>query len=353
MTRLQSAWTAALGACLSMTIALPALAQTTLIYGEPGPNRGARAEATQWFADKVSDISGGDLVLDINWGGALFSEKAAVQSLRDGVADMGSIIAVYFPQEMVTYGIADLPVENPDAWVGMKATDALMRNDEQITAALAAQNLVYVGTYTTSAVQLGCKGPAINSIDDLAGRKVRGVGAYGQTFRDLGATNVDMSVYEAYQGLESGLIDCTQTYSYLVKSLKFDEVFDSYTFLDWGQIGGLGIMMNKSVFDGLSAEQQAAIMTAGEGLADEMGRILGAANDASVQILKDGGKEIVTLPDAERAKMVEAGQKYVDEWVVRASASGLDGQGLLNRYRELIAQYAAELAQDGYPWDRG
>ncbi len=345
--------TALMAAGLTAALAAPAMSQTTLIYGEPGPNRGARAEATQWFADQVAEQSGGDLTLDITWGGALFSERAAVQSLRDGVADLGSVIGVYFPQDMVAYGIADLPLDNPDPWVGMKATDALMRNNEQIKANLAAQNLVYVGTYTTSAVQMGCKGPAVTSVDELAGKKVRGVGAYGQTFRDLGATLVDMSVYEAYQGLENGLLDCTQTYSYLVAALKFDEVFDSYTFIDWGQVGALGIVMNKSMYDSLSPEQQQVIMTAGEGLADEFGRIIEQANAESIKILEDAGKEIVSFSDEDRARLTEAGQPYLEEWIARADATGLDGQALLEEYRGLIAQYTQELETQGYPWERG
>ncbi|WP_410218796.1 C4-dicarboxylate TRAP transporter substrate-binding protein [Paracoccus sp. (in: a-proteobacteria)] len=348
-----SSFKALMAGSLMAALAGAASAETVLLYGEPGPNRGARAEATQWFADQVAELSEGDLRLDITWGAALFSEKAAVQSLRDGVADLGSVIGVYFPQEMVAYGIADLPLQNPDPWVGMKATDALMRNNEQIKANLAAQNLVYVGTYTTSAVQMGCKGPAVSSVDQLTGKKVRGVGAYGQTFRDLGATLVDMTVYEAYQGLESGLIDCTQTYSYLVKALKFDEVFDSYTFIDWGQIGALGILMNKSMFDGLAPEQQEVIMTAGEGLADEFGRIIEQANADSIKVLEDAGKEIVRFSDDDRTKLNEAAQPYLDDWAKRADASGLDGQALLDEYRGLIDQYATELEEQGYPWERG
>ena len=349
----QSYKTALMAAGLTMAMCTPIFAETVLIYGEPGPNRGARAEATQWFAEQVAEKSGGDLKLDINWGGALFSEKAAVQSLRDGVADLGSVIAVYFPQDMIAYGIADLPMNNPDPWVGMKATDDLMRNNEQIKANLAAQNLVYVGTYTTSAVQMGCKGTTIKTVDDIAGAKVRGVGAYGQTFRDMGANLVDMSVYEAYQGLESGLIDCTQTYSYLVAALKFDEVFDSYTFIDWGQIGGLGIMMNKSMFDALTPEEQDVIMSAGEGLADEFGRIIGQANEESIKLLEDNGTEIVRFTDEDRTTLTEAGQKYLDDWAARADASGLDGQALLEEYRGLITKYADEKEQQGYPWERG
>ncbi|WP_299360395.1 C4-dicarboxylate TRAP transporter substrate-binding protein [uncultured Paracoccus sp.] len=329
-----------------------ASAATTLIYGEAGPNRGVRAEATQWFVDEVGELSNGDLNIDVQWGGALFSEKAAVQSLRDGVADLGSVIGVYFPQDMIAYGLADLPIPNADPWVGMKAIDEIMRTNEKVRQNLADQGLVYIGTYTTSAVQVGCKGKTIETLDDLNGLKIRGVGAYGKVFNDLGATPVDMSVYEAYQGLETGLIDCTQTYPYLVKALKFDEVFDSYTELNWGQIGALGVLMNKASFDALSPEQQQTLLTAGEGLADEFGRILGEANAESVQILKDKGTPVLALSDADRQKLIEAGQPYIDEWVQRADAAGLEGQALVDEYKALLTKYAEQRDQQGYPWDK-
>lgn len=329
---------------------VPATAMT-LIYGEAGPNRGVRAEATQWFVDQVAAQTDGELTIDVNWGGALFSEKVAVQSIRDGVADMGSVIGVYFPQDMIAYGLADLPIPNPDPWVGMKATDKLMRENEQIRENLAAQNLVYIGTYTTSAVQVGCKGKTIENLDDVQGLKIRGVGAYGKVFNDLGATPVDMSVYEAYQGLETGLIDCTQTYPYLVEALKFNEVFDSYTEIDFGQIGALGIMMNKDSFDMLPPEHQQALLTAGEGLADEFGRILTDANQRSIQILEDKRIPVLKISDEDRARLGEMGTKYVDEWVARADAAGLDGRALVDDYTALVAEFTTQRDEQGYPWE--
>ncbi|MBU2357574.1 MAG: C4-dicarboxylate ABC transporter substrate-binding protein, partial [Alphaproteobacteria bacterium] len=56
-------------------------AQTTLILGEAGPNRGARAEATQAFADDVAARTNGDVTIDIQWGGALFKADAALQGV--------------------------------------------------------------------------------------------------------------------------------------------------------------------------------------------------------------------------------------------------------------------------------
>jgi len=328
-----------------------ASAETVLIHGEAGPNRGARAVALQWFADQLAERSEGDIRVDIQWGGALFKAKAAVQSISDGVADMGSVIAVYYPQEMAAYGIADLPVNNPDAWVGMRATDELMRTNPQIQENLAEKGLVYVGTWTTSQVNIGCKGAEIRSVEDIAGLKVRGVGAYGKVFGEEGATMVNMSIYDAYQGLDTGLIDCSQGYSYAVAALKQDEVMSSYTLLDWGQVGGLGIFMNKFTYDSLSEEQQALVQQTGADMADEFGRLITAANDKAIADMREAGVEIIELPAEERAKLVASGEKFLDAWVETANATGLDGAAMLEQYKALIAKYTERRDTQGYPWD--
>lgn len=341
---------AAFVACLS--VANIATAETTLILGEAGPNRGARADAMQSFADDVSARTNGDVTIDIQWGGALFKANAALTSVADGVADLGSVIGVYFPQELIGYGIADLPLESADAWVGMRATDDLMRSSDAIIANLAAQNLVYIGTGTTSAVNIACNNVAIRTVEDIDGLKVRGVGAYGTTFGDFGANLVSMSIYDAYQGLDSGLLDCSQGYSYAIASLKQQEVITSYTILNWGQIGALGIFMNKDSYDALDAETQAAMNDAGIAMADKLGELITADNEAAIQTMIDAGVEIIELAPAERNKLVEQGAQYVDEWVERADGSGLEGAALLEQYRALLVKYAEERDTQGYPWTR-
>lgn len=324
----------------------------TLIFGEAGPNRGARADATTWFAEEVNTLSGGALTMNIQWGGALFKANAAMSGVADGVADMGTVISVYFPKEMVAYGIADLPLQNDDAWVGMKATDALMRGNVGIKKNLADMNLVYIGTFTTSGVHIACKGAAIRSVADINGLKVRGVGAYGKVFKEMGANIVPMSIYKAYQGLDSGLLDCSQGYSYATTALKQHEVIDSYTLLNWGQIGAMGILMNKDMFDGLSPEKQTVLMTAGAGMPDELGRRLSTANAKSLEIMKAAGVEVIELPDEERAKLIKAGAKFVDAWVEQANGIGLEGQALLDEYQGLLAKFEEERNSQGYPWTR-
>ena len=55
--------------------------------------------------------------------------------------------------------------------------------------------------------------------------------------------------------------------------------------------------------------------------------------------------------EEDRAKLVKAGEKFLDEWVQTASSAGLPGEELLEEYKALIAKYTEERDANGYPWD--
>ncbi len=92
-----------------------------LRYSDYGPNRGTRAEALEWFADEINARSGGELEIEFHWGGSLLGMRATLEGLSSGVADAGTVIGFAHPQELQAYNIGDLPVQNSDVWVGLRA----------------------------------------------------------------------------------------------------------------------------------------------------------------------------------------------------------------------------------------
>lgn len=343
-------------AALTLGLAVTAQAETTIFYGHSGPARGTVPAALKWFDGRISELSGGDLKLEVQWGGALFKAPASVQAIGDGVADAGSIISAYFQKEMAAYSLADLPLGGPDPWVGLRATDHLMRSVPEITDHLAQQNLVYIGTFTASDVNVACKGGEINSISDIAGKKVRGAGVYGKVFGELGATMVNLNIYEAYQGLDTGLIDCTQGYDYVVSALKWHEVIDSYTVLNWGQIGGYGMFMNKYSYDALTDAQKEVLTQAGTELADKFAQIVMGANGKALKAMEAGEFErpikVINVTDEDSAALNAATEPFLATWKETANSVGLDADHLIEVYTSAVADYTAELAEQGYPWTR-
>lgn len=327
----------------------------TLTFSDYGPNRGSRALAVQWFADEVKSRSVGRLKIDIHWGGALLDGKSTLKGLRDNAADMGTIVGFFAPKELKAYNMGDLVVENADPWIGLRAVYDVASTNETMRKEFDRAGIVYISNYTTGSIQLICVEP-VATLDDLKGRKIRGSGSYGKIMNDLGAKNQNMSQADAFQALDSGLLDCNQNYYYGIEAYKQHEVARHLLVLDWGQNMSFGIFMSQIAYDRLDAKNQAVIRAVGKDFIDYFAQV--SAQEA-VRIRSelesgDGGTRVTVreLPLAERAKLREAGERYIQIWIKEANASGIDGTALLASYQKRIDHYASEKRAKGYPWSR-
>ena len=352
MTRLLSVGAFAISGLMAGTFAE---AQTVLRYAEFGPDRGTRAQALNWFADELKARSNGDMEIEFHWGKSLLGTKAVLQGLGDGVADMGSVIGFFTPAKLRGYNIGDLPVANADEWVGMRALYEFSSNNPAMQKEFAGLGVKYVSNYTTGPIQLICT-KEVTSLADMDGLKVRGSGPYGKTLGDFGAAVQGMGQAKVYQALESGLVECNQNYYYSMKAYKQYEVAPHVVELEWGQNMAFGIMMNSGSFDALNADQQALVTQLGSEFVDKMAQLMIDGKSTNKKTMVDGidGAKIsvVSLPEADRSKLLEGGAKYVEAWVSEATAQGYDGAGLLAAYQGLVEKFAAEKASKGYPWTR-
>ncbi len=325
-----------------------------LRFTDYSPNRGSRAEALQWFADELKSRSAGRLSVEFHWGGSLLSGKATLKGLADGVADMGTVIGFFTPKELKGYNIGDLPVNNSDAWVGMRAMHDIA-TQPALEKEFAKAGVVYVTNYTTGPVQLICRDP-IASLPDLKGKKIRGSGPYAKAMSDLGAIAQRMSQAEVFQALDSGLIDCNQNYYYAIKAYKQYEVASNVLELNWGQNMSFGMFMSRFVWDGLDDKDRTLVRQLGSDFIDHLAQVMieESARDKAAMVAGVNGKKITVsqLPADERAKLQQAGGKYVDAWVAEATAAGLDGAALLGEYQKRIEHWGAERESRGYPWTR-
>lgn len=343
---------ALLCACLlGMTLA----AAQTLRFTDYGPNRGSRAASMEWFANQLKSRTDGRVQLEFHWGGSLLGGKATLKGLSDGVADMGTVVGFFTPKELKAYNIGDLPVNNSDAWVGMRAMYDISTNNAALKKEFDKAGVVYISNYTTGPVQLICK-PPVTSLKDLKGKKVRGSGPYAQAMNEFGVIAQRMSQADVYPALDSGLLDCNQNYYYAIKAYKQYEVAPNVLALDWGQNMSFGIFMGRAAFDRLGAKDQALLRQLGSDFIDHFAKVMidESSTDKAELQAGIGGKPITVynLPAAERTQLQQAGRKTIDEWVGEAKAAGINGADLLATYEKSVDKYAADLKAKGYPWTR-
>tara|TARA_R110000787_G_scaffold6137_5_gene21689 strand:- start:16819 stop:17925 length:1107 start_codon:yes stop_codon:yes gene_type:complete len=342
---------------LAIAIVLPANATRVLTWTDGSPNRGTRAEAAQWFADELEKRTNGELKIEFHWGGALLKPKAAVKGIGAGAADMGLVLGVYNPKLHQAYILGDMPTPYSDPWVSTRAIYDLVRQNEDLQAEFANLNLQYITNVTSTEIQLICKDTPVKTLDDVHGLKVRGIGVYGKIFSDLGAANVAMPVYEAYQAIDTGLVNCTQIYGYAIPAFKLQEIAQEITKLDWGALLGLAYVMNKDTYDSLTPEQQQIIDDLGVESIDYYVKKMLLDNDILINNPTseiDGTKvNIYELSDADKARLLDATRKYHEEWRKATNEAGVDAAALQAQFLDLLKKYEEERKAKGYPWNRG
>lgn len=344
-------------AAMSFLLVSQASAELVLRYAEGSPNRGTRSDALQYFAQEVKDKSNGQMRLEIHWAETLLKFSAIMDGVIAGTADMGTVLSAYDPQKLSSLSIGDIPMVTSDPWVGMRAMYELETTDEQLQAALAKQGLVYISNYTSTGVQFECiKGKQILTAADIAGKRMRASAVYANVLDDLGANMVSMTYGDVYQALDSGLIDCMGSYFYTMRAYKTHEVVSTVTRVDWGQLMGFAIAMNKYTWDDLTAEQQTVIREAGSSMVDHFAKLQIEDSDVVAKSLESGewgrAVPITVMAEEERQKILGATTKYRDIWIKEATQRGLAGQNIWDRYIALIQKYEQELEQKGYPWER-
>lgn len=344
----------ALAAALTgISIAAPAMAEMTLNFTDQSANRGARAETTNWFASELEKRTNGEIKVEVHWGGALLKAKAAAKGIGDGAADMGFLIGVYNPGLHPGFLLADLPTQYSDPWASTRALYELNTTNEAMLAEWDKLNLHFVANITTGPIQMVCKDKAISSISDLEGVKMRGISVYGKVAKDLGAIPVKMSAYDTYQGLDTGLIDCTMFYSYAIPAFKLNEVATDVTLLDWGALMALGIAMNKDTWEAMTPEQQQVVTDLGSEMVDVYAEKITAANAEAVADLKAAGTiSFNDFPEAQKAELLAASKNYMGDWKEKAAKAGIDAEALAGEYTALLEKWEAERQANGYPWTR-
>lgn len=345
------------GMAFGCSFAAMASAQIVLTYAEGGPNRGTRSAAVQDFADTVNRLTDGEVSVNIHWGGALVSLTATPQAVRDGVADLGTVLGSYDPARLAGFSIGDLPTQYSDPWVVQRAMYELMTTDEIQIGMLADQNLVYLGNFSSTGLNFECRGThKIESVADFDGLRVRASGVYALVLNDLGANTLNMGFQDVYSALDTGLVDCTTGYFYTAAAYNTYEVANHFSIAQWGGIGSFGIAMNKEEFDSLSEAHQQALLTAGGEMIDRFAR----SQIEEMSVIRAGlesgdiGRQVTVydFPEEELLLLTEAANVHNQSWVEQMNALGHDGQAMFETYLALLVKYDTERQELGYPWER-
>ena len=328
----------ALAACLPTS----ASAQTVLTMSSwVPPSHSLTKETLAGWAADVEKASNGRIKFQM-----LPKHPSAAQgtfdAVRDGLVDVSFVTASYTPARHTLPKMGELPGAGGTAEINSVAYSRIYWKHMHQVGEYKGVKLL--GVFTHGPGQMFNTKKVIDSVDDVAGMKIRtGGGVADEAARALGASAFVKPAPESYELLSSGVADGVFFPLESIVSFKLDKVVKHATIFPGGfYSSSFGFFMNEDKFNKLSKEDQEVILSlSGESLARRAGKVWDNADRGGLEAMKAAGVTITeaspTLISGVRAKT--AGIET--EWVKAATAKGIDGAKVLAEFRQELKNVAA------------
>ncbi|MDR2655467.1 MAG: TRAP transporter substrate-binding protein [Oscillospiraceae bacterium] len=279
--------------------------KVTLTYAEVNPEASLMGMTAKAFKDKVEELTGGSVTVNVQYGGVLGAEGDVLDTMIGGgdTVDLARISAF----SLTSYGtkrssLLSVPFTFADRehfWKFAKSDLAPQFLIEPHDIGLGVRGLFYA----EEGFRHFFFRSEISGIADLAGKKIRVSTDPIMTgmVEGLKASPTVVSFNELYTSLSSGVVDGAEQPIANYQSNSFNEVAP-YMILDAHTLGAAQVIMTDSAWDRLSAAQQDAIVEAGKYASDFNAGKSAEIENICIEELKAAGAIFVEVPDKQEWK---------------------------------------------------
>jgi len=327
-------WALLLG--LSLLLAGPAAAATTLTYSNFFPPTHAQSKLAQAWCDEVTKATGGAVKLQYFPGQTLTKANQSYDGVLNGISDMAMGCFAYTRGRFPVMEAMDLPLGYQD---GSQATQAVNRFFECMDPKeLKGVKVMYLHAHGPGL--LFTRARPVAKLADLKGLKIRATGTSALTVKALGGTPVAMAMPESYQALSRGVVDGSIYPMEANKGWRLAEVNNYGTLCDAvGYTTTFFVVMNRDRWNALPPEVKKAIQQVNQRWITRTGKAWDQADQAGKKFfLAQKGRKLIPLDAAEAAKWKKAVEPVFQTYVDQVSKRGLDGKAILQAAQQEAAK---------------
>jgi TRAP-type mannitol/chloroaromatic compound transport system substrate-binding protein len=253
-------------AALSLSVALPgvAVAKTKLNMASTYPSSLTQLGTLGVSLSKnVEAMSGGELELKFFEPGALVPALEVFDAVSNGSVDAAWSTPGYWQGKEPSLALFSAVPFGPDAreygaWLLFGGGEEMMQKVYE------KYNIHSIICGVIAPEASGWFREEVNSVEDLAGKKMRFFGLGAKVMQKLGVDTQLLGAADIYPALERGTIDATEFSQPAIDlNLGFYQIAKHYYFPGWHQQStSFELMINKERWDALSEAEQAMLVTA-------------------------------------------------------------------------------------------
>ncbi len=307
-----------------------------LSYNKMGPATQRNSqEPAEYLVNEVAKRTSGRVKINLHPNSALAAPPQTYDAMLKGVCDIGESQSAYTPGRFPATEIGEIPLGYPNSWVASHAFNDWFNKfkpkewDESI--------MLYI--FNTTPYVIGTVNKPMQKMDDLKGLIIRSSGAASDAYvKALGATPRALGVTEVYEALSKAMLDGLVMPMEAYPAFKLDEVVKYVTDTSFASYAGCSyVAMNKNSFNKLSAGDQKILREVAQELVSLRSTMfIEETNKAIAKFKALPGRQWITLPSDEQAKIKAAAQGVVDGWVKDKTAAGLPAAEYVKYMRERL-----------------
>ncbi|SMX36969.1 TRAP transporter substrate-binding protein DctP [Maliponia aquimaris] len=304
-------------------------------------SRRAFTEHIHKIADLVSEKTGGEFTMNISYGG-LSKNTENLDGISIGAFEMAQFCAGYHEDKNRAITVLELPFLGVNTLAEEVAVSHAVYAHPAVAEEMAQWNARMLMTSPMPQYNLVGTGEPRDELAEFDGMRVRATGGLGQAFAAVGGVPTSVTSAEAYQAMESGVVDTVAFAQHAHLSFGTINQADWWTEnLNPGTVN-CPVVVNIDAYNALTdAERTALDESVDEAIAyyiDNYRVLLKQWDD----VLAEKGVQKVVFSDEELAKFQEvAGKPIHKAWIESMGAQGLPAQELYDLVLSTLKQARA------------
>ncbi|MEO0863840.1 MAG: C4-dicarboxylate TRAP transporter substrate-binding protein [Pseudomonadota bacterium] len=290
--------------------------------------RRAFTEHVEKLAELVSEKTNGEFTMNISYGG-LSKNRENLDGISIGAFEMAQFCAGYHRDKNRVITVLELPflgVENLEQEV---AVSSAVYAHPAAAEEMAQWNAKLLMTSPMPQYNLVGTGDPKTTLADFEGMRVRATGGLGKAFEAVGGVPTSVTATEAYQAMESGVVDTVAFAQHAHLSFGTINQADWWTAnLNPGTVN-CPVVVNIDAYESLSDDHKAALdSSVPEALDHYLSNYADLLERWDSVLAEKGVQKVEIDPSVIEEFRAAAAEPAHDAWIADMEAQGLPGQEL-------------------------
>ncbi|NVO24621.1 TRAP transporter substrate-binding protein DctP [Donghicola sp. C2-DW-16] len=300
--------------------------------------RRAFTENIEKLAELVAAKSNGDFTMNVSYGG-LSKNTENLDGISIGAFEMAQFCAGYHADKNRAITVLELPFLGVNTLAEEVAVSNAVYAHPAVTEEMAQWNAKMLMTSPMPQYNLVGTGEPRDTLAKFDGMRVRATGGIGQAFEAVGAVPTSVTSSEAYQAMQSGVVDTVAFAQHAHLSFGTINEADWWTAnLNPGTVN-CPVVVNIDAYNDLSEENRKILDESVPEAIDFYLQNYGELLKKWDSVLAEKNVQTVTISDEEIAAFKEkAGGPVQQQWIAEMSAQGLPAQELFDLVQTTLAE---------------